>query len=165
MATPDLAVTLWRAYPDTAVFDWLITLQEKQAMVGCTLTYGLLYMTNQTWLVENFLPQHRSFNIHPLVQNSTYWFTMLCTDTKGCVHTSRTIHFTTGLSNVSLPRVGARYSQRRIESRAQEAGVTDLRWKFLLTGREKSKISPHTLLGNLVAGNGHNYDGNDGGDD
>jgi len=25
--------------------------------------------------------------------------------------------------------------------------VTDLRWKFLLTGREKSKISPHTLLG------------------
>ena len=27
MATPDLAVTLWRAYPDTAVFDWLITLQ------------------------------------------------------------------------------------------------------------------------------------------
>merc|ERR1719239_766113 len=147
MATPDLAVTLWRAYPDTAVFDWLITLQEKQAMVGCTLTYGLLYMTNQTWLVENFLPQHRSFNIHPLVQNSTYWFTMLCTDTKGCVHTSRTIHFTTGLSNVSLPRVGARYSQRRIESRAQEAGVTDLRWKFLLTGREKSKISPHALLG------------------
>merc|ERR1719367_369193 len=54
MATPDLAVTLWRAYPDTAVFDWLITLQEKQAMVGCTLTYGLLYITNQTWLVENF---------------------------------------------------------------------------------------------------------------
>ena len=40
--------------------------------------------------------------------------------------------------------------------------MTDLRWKFLLTGREKSKISPHTLLGNLV---GHNYDGNDGGDD
>ena len=43
--------------------------------------------------------------------------------------------------------------------------MTDLRWKFLLTGREKSKISPHTLLGNLVAGNGHNYDGNDGDDD
>ena len=29
MATPDLAVTLWRAYPDTAVFDWLITLQVR----------------------------------------------------------------------------------------------------------------------------------------
>ena len=28
-ATPDLAVTLWRAYPDTAVFDWLITLQVR----------------------------------------------------------------------------------------------------------------------------------------
>jgi len=114
-------------------------------MVGCTLTYGLLYITNQTWLVENFLPQHRSFNIHPLVQNSTYWFTMLCTDKDDIVHTSRTIHFTTGLSNVTLPRVGARYSQRRIES--QESEVTDLRWKFLLTGREKSKISPHTILG------------------
>ena len=43
--------------------------------------------------------------------------------------------------------------------------MTDLRWKFLLTGREKSKISPHTLLGNLVVDNGHNYDGNDGDDD
>jgi hypothetical protein len=25
----DLSVTLWRVYPDTAVFDWYITLAEK----------------------------------------------------------------------------------------------------------------------------------------
>ena len=29
--------------------------------------------------------------------------------------------------------------------------MTDLRWKFLLTGREKSKISPHTILGNSTS--------------
>ena len=33
----------------------------------------------------------------------------------------------------------------------QESEVTDLRWKFLLTGREKSKISPHTILGNTTS--------------
>ena len=33
----------------------------------------------------------------------------------------------------------------------QESEVTDLRWKFLLTGREKSKISPHTILGNSTS--------------
>ena len=25
----DLSVTLWRVFPDTAVFDWYITLEEK----------------------------------------------------------------------------------------------------------------------------------------
>ena len=34
MATPDLAVTLWRAYPDTAVFDWLITLQVRKRPIA-----------------------------------------------------------------------------------------------------------------------------------
>jgi len=51
-----------------------------------------------------------------------------------------------GLSNTSVPRVGARYSHRRGHD-YQESAVGDLRSKLLLTVRSRDKVSPHTILG------------------
>ena len=39
-------------------------------MSGCNLSYGDVGRENETSLVENYLPTHRSFNLHPLRDNS-----------------------------------------------------------------------------------------------
>ena len=43
------------------------TWEHQEYIVSC-----IIFL--QTWLVENFLPQHRSFNIHPLVRISNIYF-------------------------------------------------------------------------------------------
>ena len=132
-------------------------------MVRCDLTYGLLTNSSPSTLVENFLPQHRSFTVHPLHQNTSYWFTMLCTDRAGEVHTSRTLHFTTGevpsppppppgLATTHNPRVGARHSHRRVgdPTYKTESATTDWRSKFVLRARGRDRVSPHAVLGGSV---------------
>ena len=67
-------------------------------MDSCNLTYGpMVQNTNQTKVILNFMPQHRSFHIHPLEPNTSYWLTLHCTDNKyQQIYTSRIVFFTTG---------------------------------------------------------------------
>jgi hypothetical protein len=43
-------------------------------MTHCDLTYGEVDKGhNETKVIENFLPQHRSFNLHPLQVGCAHW--------------------------------------------------------------------------------------------
>jgi len=144
----DLKVSLWKAYSDTAVFDWYITLTNKERMQQCDLTYGEIQVENETTVVENFLPRHRSFNIHPLRENTSYWFTMVCTDKDKRLHSSAKLHFTTDISSEREPRVGAKYSHRRSEMFPQpREAATDFSSKIIFSLKPRDKVSPHTVLG------------------
>ena len=65
-------------------------------LTSCDLTYGPTHNPNQTHVISQFLPQHRTFNIHPLEESTSYWFTLLCQDMSGQGHSSKTVYFTTG---------------------------------------------------------------------
>ena len=65
-------------------------------MLTCEATYGPVENRSSVTLIESFVPQHRSFSLHPLAANETYWFSMGCTDKQGTVHSSKHITFTTG---------------------------------------------------------------------
>jgi len=110
----DLSVTLWRVFPDTAVFDWYITLAEKHRMVSCNLTYGPEGDRNRSRLVTHFLPKHRSFSLLNLDSNTSYSFLMLCRDREDLLRSSKEVHFDTGVAiSTGDPRLGAIFSPRR----------------------------------------------------
>jgi len=141
-----LSVTLWRVFPDTAVFDWYITLAEKYKMVTCNLTYGPRGDANGTKRVTHFLPKHRSFSLLNLEQNTSYSFLMTCSDRQDNLWTSEKINFDTGVVISSVdPKLGAIFSPRRQEI---ELANRDIRSKYIM-GRYKSRspVSPHTLMG------------------
>jgi len=141
-----LSVTLWRVFPDTAVFDWYITLAEKYKMVTCNLTYGPRGDANGTKRVTHFMPKHRSFSLLNLEQNTSYSFLMTCSDRQDNLWTSEKINFDTGVVISSVdPKLGAIFSPRRQEI---ELANRDIRSKYIM-GRYKSRspVSPHTLMG------------------
>jgi len=141
-----LSVSLWRVFPDTAVFDWYITLAEKYKMVTCNLTYGPRGDANGTKRVTQFLPKHRSFSLLNLEQNTSYSFLMSCSDRQDNLWTSEKIKFDTGVVISSVdPKLGAIFSPRRQEI---ESANRDIRSKYIM-GRYKSRspVSPHTLMG------------------
>jgi len=141
-----LSVSLWRVFPDTAVFDWYITLAEKYKMVTCNLTYGPRGDANGTKRVTEFLPKHRSFSLLNLEQNTSYSFLMSCSDRQDHLWTSGNISFDTGVVISSVdPKLGAIFSPRRQEI---ESANRDIRSKFIM-GRYKTRspVSPHTLMG------------------
>lgn len=141
-----LAISLWKVYPDTAVFDWYISLKDKYSMSSCNLSYGPVQNPNQTLTIPDYLPQYRLITIHPLKKNTSYWLSLLCTDKNRQQHYSTKLFFSTASSNSSLPRVGARYSQRR-QDLVSESVNSDVRYKFVLSRRKKDKVSPHSVLG------------------
>jgi len=141
-----LSVSLWRVFPDTAVFDWYITLADKHKMVSCNLTYGPQANKNKTRLVTDFLPKHRSFSLLNLEQNTSYSFLMTCSDRQDNFWSSEKINFDTGVVISSVdPKLGAIFSPRRQEV---ESANRDIRSKLIM-GRYKprSPVSPHTLMG------------------
>jgi len=141
-----LSVSLWRVFPDTAVFDWYITLAEKYKMVTCNLTYGPRGDDNGTKRVTQFLPKHRSFSLLNLEQNTSYSFLMTCSDREDNLWSSEKINFDTGVVISSVdPKLGAIFSPRRQEI---ESANRDIRSKYIM-GRYKSRspVSPHTLMG------------------
>jgi len=142
-----LSVSLWRVFPDTAVFDWYITLAEKYKMVTCNLTYGPRAAdANGTKRVTQFLPKHRSFSLLNLEQNTSYSFLMSCSDRQDNLWTSEKIKFDTGVVISSVdPKLGAIFSPRRQEI---ESANRDIRSKLIM-GRYKSRspVSPHTVMG------------------
>jgi len=141
-----LSVSLWRVFPDTAVFDWYITLAEKYKMVTCNLTYGPRGDANGTKRVTQFMPKHRSFSLLNLEQNTSYSFLMSCSDREDNLWSSEKIKFDTGVVISSVdPKLGAIFSPRRQEI---ESANRDIRSKYIM-GRYKSRspVSPHTLMG------------------
>jgi hypothetical protein len=145
----ELSVTLWRVFPDTAVFDWYITLAEKHQMVSCNLTYGPQADRNKTRLVTEFLPQHRSFSLLNLEQNTSHWFLMVCRDREDLLRSSKNILFDTGVSiAVSDPRLGAIFSPRR---QVIESANLDIRSKYIMGSyKQRDPVSPHTIMGGLT---------------
>jgi len=140
-----LSVSLWRVFPDTAVFDWYITLADKHKMVSCNLTYGPQADKNKTRLVTNFLPKHRSFSLLNLEQNTSYSFLMSCSDRQDTLWSSEKINFDTGVVISSVdPKLGAIFSPRRQEI---ESANRDIRSKYIM-GQYKARdpVSPHTLM-------------------
>jgi len=141
-----LSVSLWRVFPDTAVFDWYITLAEKYKMVTCNLTYGPRAAdANGTKRVTQFLPKHRSFSLLNLEQNTSYSFLMSCSDRQDNLWTSEKIKFDTGVVISSVdPKLGAIFSPRRQEI---ESANRDIRSKYIM-GQYKARdpVSPHTLM-------------------
>ena len=74
-------------------------------MVGCDLSYGVetgngKTAAGNTSIVENFLPAYRTFKIHPLRSNTSYWLYMTCKDRAGGWHVSDTINFTTSVATL-----------------------------------------------------------------
>jgi len=114
----DLSVTLWRVFPDTAVFDWYITLAEK----------------------------YKSFSLLNLEQNTSYSFLMTCSDRQDNFWSSEKIDFNTGVVISSVdPKLGAIFSPRRQEV---ESANRDIRSKFIMGRyKPRSPVSPHTLMG------------------
>jgi len=140
-----LSVSLWRVFPDTAVFDWYITLAEKYKMVTCNLTYGPRGDANGTKRVTQFMPKHRSFSLLNLEQNTSYSFLMSCSDREDNLWSSEKIKFDTGVVISSVdPKLGAIFSPRRQEI---ESANRDIRSKYIM-GQYKARdpVSPHTLM-------------------
>ena len=106
-----LYIYSWSVFPDMAVLDWYIRLQDKDRLVwyglypayyltmcrmaGCDLSYGAEAGGNTT-SVQNFLPLYRTIKIQPLTANTSYWVHMVCKDKDGGWHASDTVNFTTG---------------------------------------------------------------------
>ena len=65
-------------------------------MTSCDLMYGPTSDPAKTHVISQFLPHHRTFNIHPLEPAKSYWFTMMCQDITGTIHYSNKILFNTG---------------------------------------------------------------------
>jgi len=141
----DLSVTLWRVFPDTAVFDWYITLAEKHRMVSCNLTYGPEGDRNRSRLVTHFLPKHRSFSLLNLDSNTSYSFLMMCRDREDLLRSSKEVHFDTGVAiSTGDPKLGAIFSPRR---QVLESANRDIRSKYIMGSyKQRSMVSPHTLM-------------------
>lgn len=142
-----LSVSVWRVFPDTAVFDWYITLAEKHKMVSCNLTYGPKTERNKSTIITNFLPKHRSFSLLNLEQNTSYKFLMVCRDREDRKCSSEKLTFDTGvvITPEGDPKLGAIFSPRK---HVLESANLDIRSKYIM-GRYKQRDpkSPHTLMG------------------
>ena len=60
----DLSVTLWRVFPDTAVFDWYITLEEKHRWyiyISLTLLFWMVHQPQPSKCQSNNFPVPRCF--------------------------------------------------------------------------------------------------------
>ena len=115
---------------------------EKDCLTSCDMTHAATEDDNDnTTVVENFIPLHRTININDLTSNTSYWVYLVCKDREGVEHASDVIHFTT--PEVAQPRLGARYSPLR------QAMVQDKRNMGVLRVRKKEHVSPHTLMGEI----------------
>ena len=126
------------------MIDWYITLAEKDCLTSCDMTYAATEdQSENTKVVENFIPLHRSFEISQLSSNTSYWVCVVCRDKEGVEHASDILHFTT--AEVAQPRLGARYSPLRqvVEQDKRNMGV--------LRVRRKEAVSPHTLMGKITS--------------
>ena len=115
-------------------------------MVGCDLSYGVetgngKTAAGNTSIVENFLPAYRTFKIHPLRSNTSYWLYMTCKDRAGGWHVSDTINFTTSVA-VYLDQPAAIQSDSGLGS-----GLKERLNRGMLSVRPTGRFSPHMLMG------------------
>jgi len=145
--TDKLFIFPWQIYPDMVVFDWLVRLKDKDRMVGCDLSYGVetgngKTAAGNTSIVENFLPAYRTFKIHPLRSNTSYWLYMTCKDRAGGWHVSDTINFTTSVATLYQDQPAAIQSDQ-----VPVSGLKERLNRGMLSVRPTAKFSPHMLMG------------------
>ena len=93
-----LTISVWQTSPHHAVLDWLITLAEKDTLVRCDMAYAATEdEDDDTKVVENFLPPHRTFVLSALSSNTSYCVCVRCIDKAGSWHVSEALYFTTGM--------------------------------------------------------------------
>jgi hypothetical protein len=81
-----LTISVWQTYPNHAVLDWFITLAEKDTLVRCDMAYAATEDEDDdedTKVVENFLPPHRTFGLSSLSSNTSYCVCVRCRDKAG----------------------------------------------------------------------------------
>ena len=127
---------------------------------ACDLTYGP-EAGGQPVTADNFLPSYRTFKIHPLSSNTSYWVYMVCRDKEGGWHASYTLNFTTGkmethkaLKDVIIssssgmpvqdePQLAAIYSPDLKEENVQTGRLN----RGMLSIRPSKGVSPHIVMG------------------
>ncbi|TRY70985.1 hypothetical protein TCAL_05198 [Tigriopus californicus] len=116
-----LSVQVYKTLRDAVIFDWYISLNDKDQMSSCDVVYKS-NSTNDTILLSPFLPKTRTFFIAELDAESHYEFHMLCEDHKARNYVTKPIFFTTGISCgivglvlilVTLALAGNRYVKYR----------------------------------------------------
>ncbi|XP_059091676.1 uncharacterized protein LOC131887161, partial [Tigriopus californicus] len=89
-----LSVQVYKTLRDAVIFDWYISLNDKDQMSSCDVVYKS-NSTNDTILLSPFLPKTRTFFIAELDAESHYEFHMLCEDHKARNYVTKPIFFTT----------------------------------------------------------------------
>lgn len=89
------SLQVYKTLRDAVIFDWYISLNDKDQMSSCDVVYKS-NSTNDTILLSPFLPKTRTFFIAELDAESHYEFHMLCEDHKARNYVTKPIFFTTG---------------------------------------------------------------------
>ena len=103
--TQRLHILLYSTYPDMAILDWLISLEEMDRMDKCSLTYGQTSLNN----IKDFTPSSRMLQLNDLNSNSSYHLILKCLDRVGHLFASNILRFNTTTGVVPLPILAAAY--------------------------------------------------------
>eukprot|EP00095_Tigriopus_kingsejongensis_P000005 maker-scaffold342_size201858-snap-gene-0.18 protein:Tk00005 transcript:maker-scaffold342_size201858-snap-gene-0.18-mRNA-1 annotation:"hydrogenase expression formation protein" len=158
--TASLSVQVYKTLKDAAIFDWYISLNDKDQMRSCDVVYKS-NVSNDSILLSPFLPKTRTFFIAELEPESEYEFHMLCEDHNGRDYITKPIFFTTASEDTpsvqdlkgNLTR-GHDLSREEVLLPAISSSVVNGRHQgpILSTQRRRwnmksEKISPHFVLG------------------
>ncbi len=92
-----LTVQVYKTLSDAVVFDWFISLNDKDRMSECDVAYAKVGRNESSAFgLSPFLPRHRSFVLPSLEAETTYEFHMSCDDRVGRRYATNAINFTTG---------------------------------------------------------------------
>jgi len=151
-----LPVSIWRVFPSSVQLDWFISLADKYEMVDCDLSYGAEDEDGMDSEVDNFMPEHRSFSVAGLLENTSYWLVMACRDREDIKHHSPVLRFTTGVSEVIAPLVLEKLASPLQKNK--ESSISDLRSRTDVLSahrfRGQGRWSPHTIMGVATGGAG-----------
>ena len=98
-----LHILLYSTYPDAAIIDWLISLEELDRMKNCSLIYNQNSLNN----TKDFIPSSRMVQLDNLISDSSYHLTLKCLDKVGNLFSSNTIRFNTTAEVVPSPILAA----------------------------------------------------------
>lgn len=155
-----LSVQVYKTLRDAVIFDWYISLNDKDQMSSCDVVYKS-NSTNDTILLSPFLPKTRTFFIAELDAESHYEFHMLCEDHKARNYVTKPIFFTTAsVDSPSVHDLQANLTRGYAHDLSREevllpaissSVVNGVQGHILSTQRRRwnkiEKVSPHLVLG------------------
>lgn len=149
-----LPLSVWRVFPTTVQLDWFTSLEKKHQMVDCKLSYGSEELEDLNNMVDDFMPEHRTFSVAGLMENTSYWLSLVCRDREDLQHHSPVLRFITGTSTRSEPVLEHLQSAGGEEVMVGEGTNRDLRSKTDMLSRHRFRAggwSPHTVMGAACA--------------